>query len=70
VKSTTSDLTNLFASFTDIKETKTNMQRIPIRMDQLQGASNVIKECEMCGKGYGWTNITNQNMETTLLSVA
>jgi hypothetical protein len=50
-------LSNLFASFTDIKGQKNNVSgsSVTMRLNQLQGAFNVIKGNELTGKGYGWT---------------
>lgn len=50
------DLSNIFASFTDISGTKSDIHgsTISMRMDQLQGVFNELKGCELAGKGYGW----------------
>lgn len=51
------DLSNIFASFTDVSGKKTSLQgsSISLRMYQLQGALSEIKGRELVGKGYDWT---------------
>jgi len=52
------NLTNLFASFTDISGNKSVVSgsSITMRFEQLQGTINEIRGNELVGKGYGWTD--------------
>ena len=58
VVQTNDDLSDLFASFTDVSGTKSNVQgsSISLRLDQLEGAIHEIKGVELVGKGYGWNS--------------
>ena len=51
------DLSNLFASFTDVSGQKSTVKgsSITMRLEQLQGAIDEIKGHELPGKGFGWT---------------
>lgn len=55
--STTSDLSNIFASFIDVKGTKSEVKgsSISLRIEQLEGVFKEINNNELVGKGFGWT---------------
>lgn len=50
------DLTNLFTSFVDVSNTKSDVKgsSISMRLDQLKGAFNEIKDSKLFGNGYEW----------------
>lgn len=52
------DLSNLFASFTDITGENNNIKgsSISMRLNQFDGAVNEVKGVELVGKGFGWNN--------------
>ncbi|HEY3388164.1 MAG TPA: O-antigen ligase family protein, partial [Prolixibacteraceae bacterium] len=52
------DLSKLFASFTDVSGTNSEVKgsSISMRLDQLQGAIHEINGIELVGKGYGWNS--------------
>jgi len=51
-------LSNLFKSFTDLGDQKSDVSgsSITMRSNQLHGVLNEIKGNELVGKGYGWTS--------------
>lgn len=58
IVSSNEDLLNIFNSFTDVQGNKSDIKgsSIAMRLEQLEGCFEEIKNNELFGKGYGWTS--------------